>query len=186
MEDAQIIELYFRREERAIAETSAKYGSYCMTVAGNILRNAEDAEECVADTWINAWNAIPPERPHRLRHYLAKITRNLSINRYKAIRTKKRGGGEAELVLDELEEVVAGASDVEDMVTAKELSGLIDMFVRALPERDGNLFIRRYFFTEPVEDIAGRYRLSANNVSVILNRTRKKLKQYLLDAGYAV
>lgn len=186
MEDTRIIELFFRREERAIAETSAKYGTYCMTVATNILRNAEDAEECVADTWINAWNAIPPERPRALKHYLAKITRNLSINRYKALRAKKRGDGEAELVLDELEEVVAGSSGVEDMVTAKELSGLIDAFVRALPERDGNLFIRRYFFTEPVEVIANRYRLSANNVSVILNRTRKRLKKYLLDAGYAV
>lgn len=186
MEDAQIIELYFRREERAIAETSTKYGTYCMTVAVNILRNAEDAEECVADTWINAWNAIPPDRPHILKHYLSKITRNLSINRYKALRAKKRGGGEAELVLDELEEVVAGSSDVEDTVTAKELYGLIDAFVRGLPERDGNLFIRRYFFTEPAEDIARRYHLTANNVSVILNRTRKRLKQYLLDAGYAV
>lgn len=186
MEDVAIIELYFARSERAIQETMGKYGAYCMTVSRNILRNEEDAQECVNDTWIKAWNAIPPERPRALKCYLAKIVRNLSINRYHQTNAVKRGAGETKLVLDELEEVVAGEQSVEDAVTAKELRTLIDAFVRALPEREGNVFIRRYFYTETPGAIAARYGLSTNNVSVILNRTRKKLKQHLLEAGYAV
>ena len=186
MEDTAIVELFFSRSERAIRETAEKYGSYCMAVSRNILHNEEDAEECVSDTWVKAWNAIPPEKPRELKCYLAKITRNLSINRYHRIHTEKRGGGEVPLVLEELEEVTAGAQNVEDMVTAMELRGIINAFVRALPEREGNVFIRRYFYTEAVESIAKRYGLSANNVSVILNRTRKKLKSQLQEAGYAV
>lgn len=186
MEDAAIVELYFSRSERAIQETIDKYGTYCMTVSRNILRNEEDAEECVSDTWVKAWNAIPPEKPRVLKCYLAKITRNLSINRYHMKHAVRRGSGETEIVLDELQEVVAGGQNVEDMVTARELGTLIDAFVRALPEKEGNVFIRRYFFTEAVDTIAKRYGLSANNVSVMLNRTRKKLKNHLLEAGYAV
>ena len=186
MEDTAIIELYFAREERAIQETMQKYGAYCMQVARNILRSEPDAEECVTDTWMKAWNAIPPERPQFLKLFLAKITRNLSINRYKALRRVKRGGGEAEAALEELAEVVADSTSVEDTVTAAELSSLIDTFVRKLPERDGNVFIRRYFYTEGVTEIARRYNLTQTNVSVILNRTRGKLKEYLLKAGYAI
>ena len=186
MDDTAIIELYFARSESAIQETMQKYGAYCMQVARNILRSEEDAEECVTDTWMKAWDAIPPQRPQFLKLFLSKITRNLSINRYKEQRRQKRGGGEAEAVLDELAEVVPAAGGVEDTVTAKELHGLIDAFVRELPERDGNLFIRRYFYTEPVTEIAKRYNLTQTNVSVILNRTRGKLKEYLQKAGYEV
>lgn len=186
MEDAAIVELYFARTERAIQETINKYGTYCMTVSRNILHNEEDAEECVSDTWVKAWNAIPPERPRVLKCYLAKITRNLSINRYHQKTAARRGGTETEIVLDELEEVIAGSQSVEDAVTAKELGTLIDGFVRSLPTRECNVFIRRYFYTEAVDAIAKRYGLSANNVSVMLNRTRKKLKDHLLEAGYAV
>ncbi len=186
MEDTAIVELFFLRSESAIKESAEKYGAYCMTVSSNILHNKEDAEECVNDTWIKAWNAIPPEKPRVLKCYFAKITRNLSINRYHQNHTAKRGGGETDLVLEELEEVTAGSQNVEDMVTARELRTLIDAFVRALPEREGNVFIRRYFYTEAVETIARRYGLSANNISVMLNRTRKKLKTHLLEAGYVV
>ena len=186
MEDAAIVELFFSRSEQAIRETMEKYGAYCMTVSRNILRDEEDAEECVSDTWVKAWNAIPPERPRVLKCYLAKITRNLAINRYHQKHAARRGGTETKMVLDELEETVAGQQNVEDLVTAKELRLTIDAFVRALPEREGNVFIRRYFYTEAVDAIAKRYGLSANNVSVMLNRTRKKLKNHLLEAGYAV
>ena len=186
MEDTAIIDLYFAREERAIQETIDKYGTYCLTVSRNIVRNEEDAEECVSDTWVKTWNAIPPERPRVLKYYLAKITRNLSINRYHQKHAARRGGYETDIVLDELQEVVAGSQSVEDQVTAKELRSLIDAFVRALPEKEGNIFIRRYFFTESVDAIAKRYNISANNASVILNRTRNKLKNHLLEAGYAV
>ena len=186
MDDAQIIELYFARNERAISETIAKYGAYCFAVASRILSVREDAEECVSDTWVHTWNAVPPSRPRIFKAFLAKITRNLSINRYEALHAVKRGAGETALVLDELAEVVGTGNAVEDAVLTKELSALIGDFVQGLPGREALIFTRRYFFTEAVCDIAARFDLSENNVSVILNRTRRKLKGALHDAGYDV
>ena len=183
MEDDQIIELYWQKNADAISETASKYGSYCFAIAENILHNAEDSEECVNDTWLRAWNAIPPQRPGVLRMFLAKITRNLAFNRFNARNAEKRGGGETALVLDELEECLGGA-DAEAACEAKELRQSIRNFVRALPEREGNVLVRRYFFAEPVADIAKRYGLSENNVTVILSRTRRKLKAHLLKEGY--
>ncbi len=184
MEDRQIVELYWQRNADAIIETNNQYGAYCFTIADNILHNKEDSEECVNDTWLNAWNAIPPQKPSRLQMFLAKITRNISFNRFNARTAEKRGGGEIVLVLDELEECLASGSDVESIYEAKELGQCIQLFVRRLPERDGNVFVRRYFFTEPVSMIATRYGLSENYVMVILSRTRKKLKTYLMKEGY--
>lgn len=184
MEDFQIIELYFKRKEEAIHETDSKYGSYCFSVAENILHNTEDSEECVSDTWLKAWNAIPPQRPTVLRMFLAKITRNLSFNRFHARNAEKRGRGELPLVLDELAECIAHESDTENEYMAKELEQCIRLFVRELPERDGNVFVRRYFFTEPVSVIAKRYSMTENNVMVILSRTRKKLRAHLCKEGY--
>ena len=186
MLDQEIIALYFARNERAIEETGKKYGAYCYTVAHRILSAHEDAEECVNDTYFRVWNAIPPERPNVFRLFLAKITRNLAINRYDMLHTQKRGSGEVAVVLDELEECIAGQGSPEQEVIAGELGESIDRFVRDLPERDGNIFIRRYFFTEPVEEIAKRYGLSPGNVSVILHRTRGKLQKYLAKEGYLV
>ena len=157
MEDSRIVELYWQKNADAIKETDSKYGAYCFTIADNILHNKEDSEECVNDTWLNAWNAMPPQKPTKLQMFLAKITRNLSFNRFNARSAEKRGGGEIVLVLDELAECLAGESDVESEYEARELGRCIRMFVRALPERDGNVFVRRYFFTEPVAEIAKRY-----------------------------
>lgn len=183
MEDSQIIELYWQKKADAISETSSKYGAYCYTIANNILRSIEDSEECVNDTWLHAWNAMPPQRPNVLRMFLAKITRSLSINRFNARSAEKRGGGEIILVLDELADCLAGkASEAEYEV--KELEQCIRRFVRELPERDGNVFVRRYFFTEPVAAIAERYGLTENNIAVILSRTRKKLRHKLEKEGY--
>ena len=184
MEDSQIVELYWRKDADAISETSSKYGPYCFAIADNILHNTEDSEECVNDTWLHAWNAMPPQRPNVLRMFLAKITRNLSINRFKARSTEKRGGGEFLLVLDELADCLAGETDVEREYEGRELDQCIRRFVRGLPERDGNVFVRRYFFTEPVAAIAERYELTENNVMVILSRTRKKLRLRLAKEGY--
>ncbi len=184
MEDSQIIELYFERKEEAIKETDSKYGSYCFAIADNILHNAEDAEECVSDTWLKAWNAIPPGRPTVLRMFLAKITRNLSFNRYHAGNAKKRGGGEIHLALEELAECIANESDTESEYMAKELEQCIRSFVRDLPEREGNVFVRRYFFTEPVAEIAKRYHMTDNHVMVVLSRVRRKLKAHLSKEGY--
>ncbi len=185
LEDNQIIELYWQKDADAISETANKYGAYCFTIAENILHNPEDSEECVNDTWLHVWNAIPPQRPAVLRMFLARITRNLSFDRFNAKNTKKRGGGEITLVLDELAECLSGGADVEAAYESKELGQCIRRFVRALPERDRNVFVRRYFFTEPVADIAKRYGLTENNVLTILSRTRKKLKSHLLKEGYS-
>lgn len=184
MEDSQIVELYWQKNADAITETANKYGSYCFAIAENILHNPEDSEECVNDTWLHAWNAIPPQRPDVLRMFLAKITRNLSFDRFNARNAEKRGGGEIMLVLDELAECLAGGTNVEAAYEGKELEQCIQCFVRSLSERDGNVFLRRYFFTEPVAVIAERYGLTENNVMVILNRTRKKLKLELMKEGY--
>lgn len=184
MEDSQIIELYWQKKSDAISETAKKYGAYCYTIANNILHSAEDSEECVNDTWFHAWNAIPPQKPTVLRAFLAKITRNLSFDRYNARNAEKRGGGEIAFVLDELGECLGGGTDTEATYEAKELRKFIQFFVRTLPERDGNVLVRRYFFAEPVADIAKRYGLTENNVMVILSRTRRKLKANLLKEGY--
>lgn len=184
MEDSQIIELYWRKNADAISETADKYGAYCFTIANNILHSAEDSEECVNDTWLHAWNAMPPQRPAVFRIFLAKITRNLSLNRFHARNVEKRGGGEIRLVLDELSECLAGGTDVEAAYEAAELEQCICRFVRSLPERERNVFVRRYFFTEPVAEIAARYGLTANHIMVILSRARKKLKLKLEKEGF--
>jgi len=184
MEDSRIVALYWQRNPDAIKETENKYGAYCFFIADNILHSKEDAEECVNDTWLKTWDAIPPQSPNKLQLFLAKITRNLSFNRYKARTAEKRGGGEVSLVLDELSECVVGDPTVEQVYAAKELSECIRLFVRALPERDGNVFVRRYFFTESVSEIAKKYALTENHVMVILSRTRKKLKKHLIKEGF--
>ena len=184
MDDNRIIDLYWQRSENAITETDKKYGAYCNTVAFNILQNKEDAEECVNDTWLGAWDAIPPNRPSVLRAFLAKITRNLSINRLEKRMAEKRGGAAVFIVLEELEECIGGQSDIEGIVESHELEELIRRFVRKLPERDSNLFVRRYFFTDSIASIAERYRISENYVMVILSRTRRKLRKELIKEGF--
>lgn len=186
MTDKQIIDLYWQREEAAIRESNIKYGSYCHTVARNILSSPEDASECVNDTWLRAWNTIPPTRPGRLDLFLAKITRNLAFDRFKTRSAVKRGGGEMPLILSELQECIADRADVESTVLAEELKQCICQFVRTLPARDGNVFVRRYFFADSIAEIAGRYGLTAGNVTVILSRTRGKLKIQLEQEGFFV
>lgn len=184
MDDHQIVELYWQKNTDAISETAKKYGAYCFTIADHILHSSEDSEECVNDTWLHAWDAIPPQRPNVLRMFLARMTRNLSFDRFRARNAEKRGKGEIALVLEELGECLGGGTDAEAAYEAKELRQSIRRFVRALPERDGNVLVRRYFFAEPIVDIAKRYSLTENNVMVILSRTRRKLKAHLLKEGY--
>lgn len=183
MEDSQIIALYWQKNEDAIIESNRQYGAYCFKIANNILYNPEDAEECVNDTWFHVWNAIPPKRPQKLAIFLAKITRNLAFNRFNARIAKKRGSGEIAFVLDELAECLPSDSNVENEYETKELGQHVQWFVRTLSERDANVFVRRYFFTDSVKDIAERYGLTENNIMVILSRTRKKLKKYLMKEG---
>ncbi|MBQ9033692.1 MAG: sigma-70 family RNA polymerase sigma factor [Lachnospiraceae bacterium] len=186
MDDTEIIDLYWKRDERAIEETDHKYGKYCHTVAYNVLGDHEDSRECVNDTWLRAWKSIPPQRPSVLRAFLAKIARNLAFDRYRARSASKRGGGAMEAVLDELAECadLTGKWNGEALYAASELKEAINRFVGDLPEREGNLFVRRYFFAEEISDIAKRYQMTENNVTVILSRTRKKLRKYLTEGGF--
>lgn len=184
MTDDKIIECFWRREESAIRESDAKYGRYCLAIADNILYNREDSEECVNDTWLRAWHAMPPARPAKLKLYFAKITRNLALSKYASRTAKKRGGGEVALILDELSEVLREPDEVESEYMAKELAAAVNSFVHTLPERECNVFVRRYFYSEEIPEIAKRYGISARNVTVMLSRTRGKLKQYLEKEGF--
>lgn len=184
MEDKDIVQLYFERNERAIAETSAKYGNYCTSIAVNILCNHEDAEECVNDTYLKTWNSIPPHKPSMLSTFLGKIVRNLSFNKYKAIHSMKRGGYEISLILDELSEVVSDNESIEDEIVANELVRTVNDFINILSEEKRYIFIRRYWFSDKISVIAHRCGHSENYVHVELNRMRKKLRNYLIERGY--
>ncbi len=184
MRDEEIVELYWQRDERAITETSNKYEKYCYTISYNILNSAEDCQECLNDTWLNTWNSIPPARPYSLKMFVAKIVRNLAFNRYNANTAQKRNNGQMPLVLNELEECIASGANVEQEVMARELSRTVNSFIRSLPEKEGNIFIRRYFYAESIREIAHKYRMSENSVTVSLSRTRQKLKAYLQEEGY--
>ena len=186
MNDEQILDLYFARDEQALVETDRKYGGYCFTLANSILHNDQDAEETVSDTYLKAWNAIPPKRPSIFKMFLAKITRNLAFSRWRAYSAEKRGGGDMELVLEELEGCLAAPGGVEDAMNAKELARTVRAFLDTLPEREQDIFLRRYFFVEESETIARRYGMKPATVLRTLSRTRMKLKRYLLKEGYAV
>lgn len=184
MEDTEIINLYWERNDKAIQETALKYGGYCKAIAKNILGNHEDAEECVNDTYLHTWNSIPSHRPQVLATYLGKITRNLSLDRFRHRCADKRGGGEIELVLEELRECVSGGDSVVQEVEKHELVQTINGFLDALPQKKCTIFLWRYWYVVPVSEIAVRLGMSEGNVSVTLTRIRSKLKRYLKERGY--
>ena len=186
MEDKDIIQLFFDRNEQAIEETSMKHGNYCNSIAMNILKNRADAEECVADTYQKCWNSIPPNRPSVLRIFLGKITRNLSFNMYKRMNADKRGSGQLALILDELAEVISDENSVDNNIENKELLKEINIFLNGLSRQKRIMFVRRYWYSDSVTDIAKRLGISENNVSVNLNRIRKRLRRYLYERGFEV
>ncbi len=186
MEDEQILDLYFSRDEQAVVETDRKYGSYCFTLAKGILDNDQDAEEAVSDTYLKTWNSIPPKRPEVFKMFLAKITRNLAFSRWRSYSAEKRGGGEMALVLEELESCIPAQGRVEDRLNAQELVKAIRGFLDTLPSREQDLFLRRYFFVEESDAIARRYGMRKATVQRTLSRTREKLKNYLKQEGYAI
>ena len=186
MEDAAIIALYWERNQDAIEQSRQKYGAYCLTVSRNILDSREDAEECVSDTWLRAWNAMPPQRPSILSSFLGRITRNLSFDRCRRQNAEKRGGGALPLALDELSECVPAPGRVEHALEERELTETIDRFLRTLPEKDCNLFLRRYWYVDSVQSIAARYAIKENTAKSILFRTREKLRRYLAGEGIIV
>ena len=184
MDDKEIIDMYWKRDQKAIYYTTQKYENYCFAIAKNILTNREDSEECVNDTWLTAWNEMPPKRPNVLKLFLARITRNSAINKLKARTAKKRLGKETDFVLEELSECIGDGKDITGELEAKELEKTIGEYVGGLPEREGDIFTRRYFFTDSIKTISIRYGITPHNVSVILQRTREKLKKYLKKEGY--
>lgn len=183
MDDKQIVDLYWERSEKAISETDNKYGSYFRHIAYNILYNQEDAEECVNDTYLRAWNSMPPQRPNRLEIFLGKITRNLSLNRYEAKHAEKRGGGQVACVLDELQECIPDNTDVAHMVEDKAVVEAIDVFLKTLPGKQRKIFVRRYWYMSSIKDIATDYGISESKVKVTLFRVRTALKKCLEKEG---
>ena len=185
MEDECIVDLFYARSEQAVTELSAKYGAICSRIAKNILNNALDAEECVNDAYLAAWNTIPPSRPHPLLTYVCRIVRNLSIMKYHRNTAAKRNSV-YDAALEELEACIPSGASVEDELSAKELTCLIDRFLETLKREDRILFVRRYWYSDPIGEIAARMNLSENNVSVRLWRIREKLRQYLKKEGYEI
>lgn len=183
MDDKQIVDLYWQRNETAIDETAAKYGPYCHSIAYNILDNDADAEESVNDTYLDAWNSMPPHRPSILSTFLGKITRRISIDRWRRRSAEKRGGGQITVVLDELEECIADEKSVEQEVEAKLLADVINFFVKALPDTEQRVFLCRYWYMDSVESIAKEFGFSQSKVKSMLYRTREKLRARLIKEG---
>ena len=184
LDDKTIIELYFQRNEQAIQAAMEAYGNYCQTVANTILEDPGDAEEAVADTWIQAWNTIPPQRPVHLRLYLGKITRNRALSIWRKKHAQSRGGGQVPLVLDELSDCLSTQSSPEELVSTKELAKSISAFLQTLPQRQRTMFLRRYFYLEDIHSIAALFGTREVNVRMTLSRLRQKLKDYLIQEGY--
>lgn len=183
LEDSKIIALFFERSEQAIAELDKQYGSAIKKTAANILNDRLDVEECVNDTYLRAWNSIPPQKPSPLVSYVCKIARNLAINRYHANIAEKRNGA-FDLILDEMENCIPSGMGVETEIEAKELSAAISRFSMTLSRDDRFLFVRRYWYADSVTDLAAMTNGSANRISVRLFRIREKLKESLLKEGY--
>ena len=181
LDDSKIIELFYERSEQAIIELSNKYGSVCTRVANNILNNRQDTEECVNDAYLAAWNSIPPNSPDKLSVYLGKLTRNLSLNRYKAQNATKRGGGEFAVSLDELDECIADAK-----IEQEELGKLISDFLYTQPKQTRQVFVRRYFYSDSISDITKRFEMSESKVKSMLHRTRQGLRKYLEEQGVSI
>ena len=185
MEDAQIIDGFFRRDPEAITAVQEKYEKRCLAAAGHILPDRRDAEECVNDTYLAVWNAIPPQKPDPLRTFVCKIARNLAAAKYHANTAKKRNS-RYDAALDELEGCLAAGGSVEEAYDAKELSEAINAFLSSLSYTDRFLFVRRYWYSDSMQDIAAMIGSTANSVAVRLYRLREKLRHYLIREGLLV
>ena len=184
MEDSRIVDLYWERSEQAICETQLKYDHYCFSIANNILPFREDAEESVNDTYLTAWNIMPPNRPSALSTFLGKLTRRISIDRWRNLSAEKRGGGTVPIALDELAACIPGGSDPEADVEAKELAEAIGRFLDTVSYTERKVFLMRYFDLAKLQDIADSHNMSTGKVKSMLHRTRSKLRIALQKEGY--
>ena len=184
MDDKQIVELYWNRIEAAIEETSRKYGQFCFYIANGILRNKEDSDECVNDTYLQIWNAVPPQRPQSLKAFLGKITRNLALHKWEKRQAKKRGKDEVIYALEELQECIPGVSDVERITEQMVLIDSINQFLSDLDKENRSIFMQRYFYTCTVREIAVARGLKESAVTMLLFRARQKLREHLHKEGF--
>ena len=183
MNDTEIVDLYWQRNSQAITETDKKYGGYCQSIAYRICRSTEDAEECVNDTYLSVWNSIPPHRPSVLPPYIGRIAKNHALNLYNKKHAEKRGGSNLPLVFEELDEVIAGSESADSELYRQEMIAAINDFLGSLPEEKRKIFVRRYWYSDSIKDIAARMQMTENNVSVSLNRMRNQLRTKLLEGG---
>lgn len=182
--DNEIIELFNSRDEKAISAASSKYGRYCTAIAMNILGNRQDAEECLNDTLLKAWESIPPAKPDNLPGYLAKIAKNISLNRYRSTHTEKRGSGSIDSVYEELSECVPDKNSIERSYERKELIEAINAFLAKLAADKRDIFVLRYWYCMSVSEVAARVGVSENRAAVELFRTRKRLVKHLEKRGF--
>ena len=184
MEDSMIVQRFWERDESALSAVSEKYGKYCTAIARNIIDNEQSVEEVVQDTLLKLWESIPPNRPQRLKAFIGKIARNISLNVVQAMLTQKRGGGEVVLILDELSDISSGGSEVEDLAEKHEILEVINDFLGSLPVKKRKILVMRYWYCHSIQSISQRVGISEVNVSNILKRERKKLIEYLNKRGY--
>ena len=186
MEDKEIIQLYFNRSEDAISQTAMKYGKYCHTIAYNILHNIEDSEECVNDTYLNAWRTIPPQRPKKLGAFLGIITRNLSIDLYRRCTAEKRGGSEMAIALDELGDCISSLCSMNHHFDEMALVDILNCFLASLSTEHRKIFMRRYWYVSSIKEISDEYGISESKVKMSLLRSRNQLKAVLEKEGIAL
>ena len=186
MNDEQIVNLYWARDEAAIRQTQDQYGRYLAVIAANVLSNRQDEEECVNDTYLRAWNSMPSDRPQSLAAYLGRITRNLAIDMYRKLHTAKREGSTYEASLEELAECVGTQDPAETQLGAEALGEAISVYLRSLDQQKRQIFISRYFFLDRCADIAEKAGIPEGSVRSILSRTRKGLKNYLEKEGFVI
>lgn len=183
MDDKQIVELYWNRIETAIEETSRKYSHFCFYIANGILQNKEDSDECVNDTYLQVWNAVPPQRPQSLKAFLGKITRNLALHKWEKRQAKKRGKDEVTCALEELQECIPSAMDVENVTEQIVLVDTLNHFLSSLDKENRNIFMQRYFCFSTIKEIAIRYQMGESKVKMSLFRSRGKLKNMMEKEG---
>jgi len=183
LDDIDIIALYWARDQRAIAESERSYGAYCRRIADHILARREDTEECVNDTWLRSWNAMPPQRPNRLAAFFGKITRNLALDRWRKDRADRRGGGQLPLALEELGDCVGRRSQIEEELEASETAAAISRFLYAKDKMDRQLFVRRYWYLESIRELEVWSGLRESQIKSRLHRMRRQLGEYLRKEG---
>lgn len=183
MDDSQIVELYWSRQETAISETKKKYEKYLFSIANHILSRYEDAEESVNDTYLGAWNTIPPHRPAMLSTFLGKITRRLALKKHRMNTAGKRGGTEASLSLEELAECIPANQTMDEQLDGRELTSILNDFLAGLPAQQRQIFVCRYWYCDSIAEIAQRFSWGESKVKMTLLRTREKLRLHLKKEG---